>query len=144
MWGGGLLVGMGLGMMFCKPAEAHPLTRAEPLVRMVLQEANNEPFDGMVAVAATVLDRVNDSRWPNTVWAVVYQPNQYSGMALPFGSYTPFQIDRARYAVAMARLGVRPCGQSVFWFHTYAVNPQWNQEMVVACKIGNHVFWREK
>ncbi len=120
-----------------------PLTRAEPVVRMVLQEANNEPFDGMVAVAAVAFDRAGDSRWPDDVRSVIYQPRQFSGMSLRLGSYTVAQIQKARTAVRMARFGARPCGPSVFWFHTHAVNPIWNQEMVLACKIGNHVFWRE-
>ena len=130
-------------MLIVAAAHSHPLTRDEPVVRMVLQEANNEPFDGMVAVAATVFDRVSDSRWPDTVRGVVYQRDQYTGMALRLGSFSMEQIALAREAVRLARLGFRPCGRSVFWYHTHAVNPWWNQELVLACKIGNHVFWRE-
>ncbi len=128
------------------PAHGHmniPLSRAEPIVRMVLQEANNEPFKGMVAVGSTALDRIADSRWPDTAGGVVYQPYQYSGMALPLRKYTPDQVERARRAVHVARLGSRPCGSSVLWFHTLDVNPTWDAKMEVACVIGNHIFFRE-
>ena len=54
--------------------EFKPLSRDEPIVRMVLQEAANEPFAGMVAVAGVALDRVADRRWPSTTRKVVYQP----------------------------------------------------------------------
>ena len=128
------------------PAHGHapkPLSRAEPIVRMVLQEANNEPFKGQVAVAATVFDRVADGRWPDTEHGVVYQPYQYSGMALDLRRYTAIQIESARRAVHVARLGARPCGASVLWYHTLDVNPTWDAKMELACVIGNHIFFKE-
>ena len=129
------------------PAHGHPITplsRAEPIVRMVLQEANNEPFKNMVAVAGTVFARLSDPRWPTTEHGVVYQPYQYSGMDLRLRRYTPDQIERARRAVYVARLGSRPCGPSVFWYHTLDVNPAWDARMEVACVVGNHIFFREQ
>ena len=44
-------------MVLSNPAwgEFKPLTREEPIVRMVLQEAANEPFAGMVAVAGVTV-----------------------------------------------------------------------------------------
>jgi len=51
-----------------------PLSRDEPVVRMVLQEANGEPLDGMIAVAAVAFDRVAAQGWPSTVREVIYQP----------------------------------------------------------------------
>ena len=123
---------------------AEPLTRAEPIVRMVLQEANNEPFDGLVAVAGTALDRVADSRWPATEHGVVYQPYQYSGMALRLGSYTNYQIAVARIAVGLARFGIRPCGPGLFWYHTLLIRPAWSKNLDVACVIGNHIFYKDE
>ena len=133
-----------VGIPAAEGAEFKPLTRDEPLVRMLLQEANNEPFMGMVAVAATAIDRAIDSRWPDTIRGVVYQPYQYSGMALKMGQYPPHQVERARLAIGVARFGTRPCGGGVFWYHTLAVSPSWDKKMVEACTIGNHVFFREQ
>ncbi|AHK11931.1 endolysin [Vibrio phage CHOED] len=41
-------------------------------------EARGEPILGQVMVGLSVLNRVNDTRWPNTVCKVVYQRKQYS------------------------------------------------------------------
>lgn len=127
-----------------------PLTRAEPVVRMVLQEAIHEPFAGLVAVAGVALDRVEDSRWPNTPAGVVYQGNhsrrtaQFTGMSIPLRDYSPDQITRARLAVGGAEVGHRPCGL-VLYYHTTAVNPKWDYTKIeVACQIGNHIFYRDK
>ena len=127
-----------------------PLSRAEPVVRMVLQEAINEPFSGLVAVAGVALDRVEDRRWPNTPAGVVYQGNhsrrtaQFTGMSITLRDYSPDQITRARLAVASAEIGDRPCGR-VLYYHTTWVTPKWDYTKIeVACQIGNHIFYRDK
>ncbi len=124
-----------------------PLTRAEPIVRLVLQEANGEPFDGMVAVAGTVFDRMADPRWPDTIKAVVYQNNgrvwQYSGMALRLRRYSQSSITKARVVVGIARLGGRPCGH-VLWFHNFTVYPDWAESFKIACIIGGHIFYTDR
>ncbi|MEW6233603.1 MAG: cell wall hydrolase, partial [Chloroflexota bacterium] len=43
------------------------------LARLVQAEAGGEPYQGQVAVAASVLNRVRDSRYPNTIHGVIYQ-----------------------------------------------------------------------
>jgi spore germination cell wall hydrolase CwlJ-like protein len=56
---------------------------------MVLQEANGEPFSGMVAVAGTVFERMYDARWPDTP-----KVNHYHTTAIPRpdwpSKYIPF------------------------------------------------------
>lgn len=47
------------------------------LARMVYAEAGNQPFEGKCAVADTVLNRVDDERFPNTIEGVIYSPYQY-------------------------------------------------------------------
>lgn len=48
------------------------------LSHLVYGEARGEPYNGMVAVAASVMNRVADSRFPNTVSGVIYQPGAYT------------------------------------------------------------------
>lgn len=50
----------------------------ELLARMVWCEAGLEPFEGMCMVVDTVLNRVKDTRFPNTITDVLYAPGQYS------------------------------------------------------------------
>ena len=117
-----------------------PLTRDEPVVRVVLQEAANEPFAGMIAVAGVAYDRVPDRRWPSTVREVIYQPYQFTGMSIMLRGYSQAQITRARLAVDQAAQGVRPCG-TVLWYHTTKVFPSWRKRLAVKCQLGAHIFY---
>lgn len=49
--------------------------------RFVYAESRGEPYKGQVAVAAVILNRVRDSRFPNTVSGVVYQSGAFSCVA---------------------------------------------------------------
>lgn len=48
------------------------------LSHLVYGEARGEPYVGMVAVAASVMNRVSDSRFPNSVSGVIYQSGAYT------------------------------------------------------------------
>jgi N-acetylmuramoyl-L-alanine amidase len=117
-----------------------PLTRTEPIVRMVLQEAANEPFAGMVAVAGVALDRIRDDRWPDTARDVVYSPAQFTGMGIALRRYSQAQIKKARIAVEIALSGTRPCGE-VLWYHTTEVKPSWRERLTIKCQLGVHIFY---
>lgn len=124
--------------------EFTPLTRDEPVVRMVLQEAANEPFAGMVAVAGVAIDRALDRRWPSTIREVIYQHAQFSGMLLKIRIYSPEQITRARQATNIAAIGFRPCGR-VLWYHADWMLPNWaNGRIKMRCQIGDHIFYGDK
>lgn len=123
--------------------EFKPLTRDEPIVRMVLQEAVSEPLAGQVAVAGVALDRMSDPRWPSTAKDVIYQPWQFTGMRAKLRDYTREEIEEARLAVELARSGTRPCG-NVLWYHTTEVSPAWANNVQVSCQIGDHIFYIDK
>lgn len=124
--------------------EEPPLTRAEPVVRMVLQEAANEPYVGMVAIAAVALDRVADQRWPGTAKAVIYQRAQFTSMTLQLRRYSRRQIRQARAAVVHARAGWRPCGAGVLWYYAaWSKAPAWASRLAFRCALGDHLFYAE-
>ena len=64
------LYALGLPTGEYNPAERH----IDLLARCIYGEARGEPYEGQVAVGAVVLNRVNDSRFPNTIPGVIYQP----------------------------------------------------------------------
>ena len=43
------------------------------IARAINGEARGEPYEGQVAVGAVILNRVKDSKFPNTVAGVIYQ-----------------------------------------------------------------------
>jgi len=44
------------------------------LAKCVYAEARGEPYEGQVAVAAVILNRVEDPAFPNSISGVIYQP----------------------------------------------------------------------
>lgn len=73
----------------------------ELLYKIVWAEAGNEPFEGQVAVAEAIINRVEAHTHPNTLKEVVYEGNgsQFNGIRRDkFGYYT----DETERAVAEA------------------------------------------
>lgn len=125
-------------------AEEH-LSADNMLLRAVLQEADGEPFDGKVAVAGVVFDRVEDPRWPDTITGVLEQPYQFEGLTAPIRDQWRRNVADARDAIAAAQAGLRPCG-TVLWFHYRGMIPHdWDYSRIeIACVIGDHVFYKDK
>ncbi|MBP3825224.1 MAG: cell wall hydrolase, partial [Butyrivibrio sp.] len=48
------------------------------LANLIYCEAGSEPYDGMLAVGAVVINRVLSSVYPDTVVGVIYQNKQFS------------------------------------------------------------------
>jgi len=51
------------------------------LSRIIYAESGNQPLEGKIAVGNVVMNRVNDPRFPNTVYDVIFQKNQFSPAA---------------------------------------------------------------
>ena len=47
------------------------------LAALIQCEAGNECYEGQLAVGAVVMNRVKSGRYPNSVYEVIYQPNQF-------------------------------------------------------------------
>lgn len=70
------------------------------LAAIVECEAANQPYEGKLAVASVVINRINNPRWPNTMSEVLYQPYQF----------TPVQS--GRFAIVLARGANASCTQA--------------------------------
>lgn len=117
-----------------------PITAKEKdaLVRLVYAEARGESFEGQIAVAAVVLNRVKSRSFPNTVWDVIYQPGQFvpasAGLPQKTGGTSAEAVERALY-------GEDPTGGALFFYNpaTSQALDYWETKTVVK-KIGNHNF----
>ena len=49
------------------------------LAAVVQMEAGGQGYEGMLAVASVVMNRVNSGRYPNTITGVIYQRGQFPG-----------------------------------------------------------------
>ncbi len=84
----------------------------EALAKLIHAEAQGEPFKGQVAVAAVVFNRIRDSRFPNTLRGVMYQPFQFEPI-LNGWAYKPAGSNAYR-ALDAALAGQDPTNGAVF------------------------------
>lgn len=108
------------------------------LARVVYGEARGEPYKGMVAVAAVVLNRVGSSLFPNTISGVVYQPGAFSVVADGQINLTP--DDNALKAARDAINGWDPSGGAIFYYNPRKTTNKWILSRPVITYIGQHTF----
>ncbi|NMB01206.1 MAG: LysM peptidoglycan-binding domain-containing protein [Firmicutes bacterium] len=111
----------------------------ELLARVVCAEARGESFEGQVAVAAVVINRVKSNRFPNSVWEVLHQSGQFTPVeqgTLPHNASVSC-ID----AVERALRGDDPTGGALFFYNpvTTQAADYWATKPVIK-RIGNHNF----
>lgn len=112
----------------------------ELLARLVHAEARGEPYEGKVAVAATVLNRLDDPRFPGTVEGVVYEQWAFTAVADGQMALTP---DRSAYqAVLDALAGWDPTHGAVYYYNPATATSGWIWSRPVIKQIGNHLFAR--
>ncbi|NLY51980.1 MAG: spore cortex-lytic enzyme [Firmicutes bacterium] len=111
------------------------------LARVVAAEAEGEPYAGQVAVAATILNRVRNPRFPNTLNGVIFQPHAFESVTN--GLIWRRTPSATAYRAARDALnGYDPTyGAIFFWNPSKPVNP-WIWSRSIITRIGSHVFAR--
>lgn len=111
------------------------------LARIIHVEAGNQPFEGRVAVANVVLHRVQSSRFPNTVYAVLHQKNQFTSVnRAGFSTLKPCQTCLDAAAAALNGTDVVP---GCKWFISKQVSSSWaTKNATYYVSIGNHKFYK--
>ena len=115
-------------------------------------EARGEPFEGQMAVAQVVRNRVRDPRYPSSICAVVFQ-NANRRHRCQFSFACDGKSDRARdrvawdRAVRIARLintgPMRDLTVAATHYHADYVAPDWAGHLSQTVKIGRHLFYRD-
>lgn len=141
----------------------HPAMQAsasdlEVLARIVKGECpETMPWEGKVAVAAVVLNRVRSAAFPRTIPGVAHQPSQFSCYNSNFRRklYQGTIPDYAWRAARAALAGQDPSLGSTYYFNPYLVAPSWSRSKVFVRRIGRegsralrtqttHDFYRER
>lgn len=109
------------------------------LARIVYGEARGEPYTGQVAVAAVVLNRVRDSRFPSTIAGVIYDVDAFT--CVNDGQFYLTPSTTAYQAAREALRGSDPSGGALyFWNPAKTPAGQWVWTRTIITTIGNHVF----
>ncbi|WP_214873456.1 cell wall hydrolase [Exiguobacterium sp. s140] len=115
------------------------------LEKLVEAESGGEPYEGRLAVATIIANRIEMKEFPNTVMAVITAPKQFS----PFmdGSIHKKQPspDTKRAVAEVFDNGVRTLGRDAAYFCTVAIAPNsWiGQNKTLIKQIGNHAFFEK-
>lgn len=109
------------------------------LARLVRAEAQGESFKGKVAVACVVLNRVESSKFPNTIKGVIYQRGQFQPVRNGAINKPADQdsIKAVQEAISSSR---NLAGASLFFYNPAAAKSRWLDSRATTVVIGNHVF----
>ena len=110
----------------------------ELLARLIHGEARGEPYVGMVAVGAVVLNRVRSSRFPNTLAGVIYQAGAFDAVSDGQINLTP--NEQSRRAARDALNGWDPTGGCLYYYNPATATSSWIWSREVRLSIGAHSF----
>ncbi len=129
-------------------------TREEMCIaQAVYFEARSEPLVGQVAIAEVILNRIVDSRYPDTACDVVFQ-NQHLRNKCQFSFACDGMPDRPKNAsawekslkvVALVMKGERSgVAKRATHYHASYVSPRWSAHLNKLGQVGSHIFYREE
>lgn len=135
--GGGAVTGGGGSANLAK---THNLSENDIrlMANAVYGEARGEPYEGQVAVAAVILNRVKSPSFPDTVSGVIFQPGAFTAVADGQIWLTPNET--ARKAVIDAANGWDPTGGCLYYFNPETATSKWIWTRPQVKRIGKHIF----
>ena len=126
----------------------------------VYHEAKNQSYVGQVAVAQVVMNRVRDTRYPNTVCDVVKQGATYKWRPefpiknrCQFSWYCDGKPDTIRDGDAWRQAQIvayritynerhRGLTEGATHYHADYVHPKWASTLQLVGRIATHIFYR--
>lgn len=112
----------------------------ELLARVVHAEARGESLEGQVAVAAVILNRRDDPRFPHRIADIIYEPGAFEAVA---DGQINLEPDATAYrAVALALSGWDPTGGALYYWNPARATNRWIWSRPVVRVIGQHWFAR--
>ncbi|AYC29372.1 spore cortex-lytic enzyme [Paenisporosarcina cavernae] len=125
-----------------KKTEQLPPTFSEKDLQLVANavygEARGEPFEGQVAVAAVILNRVEHAEFPNSISGVIFQPGAFT--AVDDGQIWLEPNEQAKEAVLDALNGWDPTENAIYYFNPETATSKWIWSRPQIKKIGQHIF----
>jgi len=108
------------------------------LAHLVHGEARGEPYIGQVAVAAVVLNRVADSRFPSSIAGVIYQPGAFD--AVSDGQINLEPTSQSYKAARDALNGWDPTYGCIYYYNPHTATSKWIWSRPIMLSIGKHNF----
>lgn len=132
-----------IGLPTGKPAYAYQTSTSanndlNVLARLIHGEARGEPYTGKVAVAAVVINRTRDSRFPKSIAGVIYQPGAFT--AVSDGQINLEPDSSSLNAARDALNGWDPTYGCLYYWNPATATSSWIWSRPIVIRIGKHVF----
>ncbi|CDB32656.1 spore-cortex-lytic enzyme [Clostridium sp. CAG:575] len=110
------------------------------MARAINGEARGEPYEGQVAVGAVILNRVKDSRFPNSISGVIYEPGAFTAVSDGQINAALSEGSTVYKAAQDALNGWDPTGGCVYYFNPATATNKWIWSRPLVKTIGKHRF----
>ena len=108
------------------------------LSRIIYEESGNQSLDGMIAVGNVVMNRVNSPEFPNNIYDVLYQKNQFSPASNGVLGRTPNSESVVAAKLVMDGAQVVP---TALFFNRAGTNSYASRTRPYVTTIGAHAFY---
>jgi N-acetylmuramoyl-L-alanine amidase len=110
------------------------------LAQCIHGEARGESYIGQVAVAAVILNRVDNPKFPKTIAGVIYQPGAFT--AVSDGQMNLAPDASSMKAAKDALNGWDPSGGAIYYYNPAKTTNKWIWSRPIIKVIGKHYFCR--
>ena len=110
------------------------------MARAINGEARGEPYEGQVAVGAVILNRVKDSKFPNSISGVIYQAGAFTAVSDGQINAAISEGSTVYKAAQDAMNGWDPTGGCVYYFNPATATNKWIWSRPLVKTIGKHRF----
>ena len=143
--------------VYVQPSRADFGKQLDCLTQNIYFESQGETIIGQLAVGLVTLNRVKDSRWPNTICGVIRQANkdaqgniilnecQFSWYCDGKDDYVPNNEASALardIAFLLMTQDIKDFTKGSNYFHATYVKPSWSKQVEMTIAVGNHIFYR--
>ena len=108
------------------------------MANAVYGEARGEPYEGQVAVAAVILNRLESPDFPNSISGIISQPRAFTAVA--DGQIWLEPNEQAKRAVLDAMNGWDPSENALYYFNPATATSGWIWSRPQIKQIGDHIF----
>lgn len=110
------------------------------MARAINGEARGEPYEGQVAVGAVILNRVKDSKFPNTISGVIYQKGAFTAVSDGQINVAIKEGSTVLKAAQDAMNGWDPTSGAIYYFNPATATNKWIWSRPLIKTIGKHRF----
>ncbi|NLY30428.1 MAG: hypothetical protein GX047_07330 [Firmicutes bacterium] len=108
------------------------------MAQLIYAEGRGESLEGQVAIGAVLLNRLRDSRFPNSVVGVIYEPGAFCTVRDGQINLTPDA--KALKAARLAAAGWDPTGGALYFYNPARSTSAWIYTRPVLTRNGHHVI----